>query len=286
MNTKQTKQTVQSKALSNNEPEMSVSDRRLFDLRWQRSQNDLMDPLTRIYGQHPRFADMTADLKQMLLSRWAERPADLKDLDLQRDLKPDWFQSEQMVGYVFYIDRFSGKLIKVLDHLDHLTALGANYIHFMPCLEPRPGDSDGGYSVKNYRAINPALGTMEDLEKVTSALRAKDMSVCIDLVLNHTAKEHEWAEKAKKGDKKYQDYYWMFDTDIVPKQYEQSLVEIFPANAPGNCAPCWTAPPRTTRKSCARRCWATPAGLPRSTTPTPTRSSPPTGARAAIPTRI
>ena len=237
MNTKPTKQTVQSKALSNKaapESDISPQDRRLFDLRWQRSLNDLMDPLTRIYGQHPRFAAMAADLKQMLLSRWAERPADLKDLDLQRDLNPDWFQSEQIVGYVFYIDRFSGKLIKVLDHLDHLTALGANYIHFMPCLEPRPGDSDGGYSVKNYRTINPELGTMADLEKVTTELRSRGMSTCIDLVLNHTAKEHEWAEKAKKGDKKYQDYYWMFDTDVVPKQYEETLVEIFPAHAPGS----------------------------------------------------
>lgn len=222
----------QSKALSSGV--LSQQDARLFELRLARSLADLSDPLDRIYGTHPGYKKFRADLESLLRRRWAERPADLKDLDLQRDLNPDWFLSEQMVGYVFYIDRFSGKLIKVLDHIGHLEALGVNYIHFMPCLEPRPGDSDGGYSVKDYRAINPALGTMADLEKVTAALRAKGMSVCIDLVLNHTAKEHEWAEKAKKGDKKYQNYYWMFDTDETPKEYEKSLVEIFPAHAPGN----------------------------------------------------
>jgi amylosucrase len=212
----------------------SPTDQRIFELRWRRSEADLMEPLRLIYGKHRKFDEFVNDLKALLLGHWAARPADLKDLDLQRDFNPDWFQSEQMAGYVFYIDRFSGKLIKVLDHLDHLKALGANYIHFMPCLEPRPGDSDGGYSVKNYREINPALGTMADLEKVTKALRTEGMSVCIDLVLNHTAKEHEWAEKAKKGDKKYQAYYWMFDKDTVPKQYEETLVEIFPAHAPGS----------------------------------------------------
>ena len=193
-----------------------------------------MEPLRLIYGDHPGFAGFIDDLKSLLLSRWNERPAALKDLDLQRDLSPEWFLSERMVGYVFYIDRFAGDLKGVLKHVDYLSELGANYIHFMPCLKPRPGDSDGGYSVMDYRAINPDLGTMDDLEAVTAALHGKDMSVCIDLVLNHTAKEHEWAVKARAGDAKYQDYYWMFDTDEMPKKYSETLVEVFPATAPGN----------------------------------------------------
>ena len=210
------------------------SDARIFDLRWTRSFEDLTGPLTRLYGALPGYAGFLQNLEILLKRRWAERPDELKDLDLQRDLNPDWFQSEKMAGYVFYIDRFSGTLSGVLEHEDYLESIGANYIHFMPCLEPRPGDSDGGYSVKDYRAINPSLGTMDDFETVTKALRQRGMSVCVDLVLNHTAKEHEWAERAKAGEQKYQNYYWMFDTDEVPQQYEQSLVEIFPAHAPGN----------------------------------------------------
>jgi amylosucrase len=68
----------------------------------------------------------------------------------------------------------------------------------MPCLKPRPGDSDGGYSVMDYRAINPAYGTMADFEEVAAALRQRGISLCVDLVLNHTAKEHAWARKARK----------------------------------------------------------------------------------------
>jgi amylosucrase len=104
----------------------------------------------------------------------------------------------------------------------------------MPCLKPRPGDSDGGYSVMDYRAIDPRLGTIADLEEATAALRARSISVCIDLVLNHTAKEHEWAVKASKGDPTFQAYYWMFDDRSLPDRYEETLVEVFPEHAPGN----------------------------------------------------
>jgi amylosucrase len=122
----------------------------------------------------------------------------------------------------------------VLDKLDYLQDLGITYVHLMPCLKPRPGDSDGGYSVMDYRAINPAYGTMDDFEALATALRARGMSLCVDLVLNHTAKEHAWAKKAAKGDARYQDYYLMFDDDTLPRQYERTLVEVFPDNAPGN----------------------------------------------------
>ncbi len=60
------------------------------------------------------------------------------------------------------------------------------------------------------------------------------MSVCIDLVLNHTAKEHEWAQRARNGEKRYQDYYWTFEDRSLPDAYSQTLVEVFPAHAPGN----------------------------------------------------
>ncbi len=203
----------------------------LFDLRWQRSERDLVSSLGRLYGATP---DLLPRLKSLLAKRWQERSAPLKALDLARDIDPDWFLSERNVGYVFYVDRFAQDLKGVLKHLDYLEEMGATYVHFMPCLKPRPAPNDGGYSVMDYRAIDPRLGTMKDFETVATAMRQRGMSICIDLVLNHTAKEHEWAEKAKAGEAKYQAYYWMFGTDAEPKAYEKTLVEIFPADAPGN----------------------------------------------------
>ena len=122
----------------------------------------------------------------------------------------------------------------LLEKLDYLTELGITYVHLMPCLKPRPGDSDGGYSVMDYRKINPDYGTLADFKAVSAAFRARGISLCIDLVLNHTAKEHDWAKKAAKGDPEAQAMYWMFDSPEEPQAYSETLVEVFPDNAPGN----------------------------------------------------
>lgn len=212
----------------------SSADDEVFDLRLARSAAELWPMLDALYGHRTDFADFRAALLQVLKTGWKDRPADLRHLDLRRDLEPDWFQRPDMAGYVFYIDRFNGTLAGILDKLDYLEDLGITYVHLMPCLKPRPGDSDGGYSVMDYRQVNPAFGTMADFEAVSAALRARGMSLCVDLVLNHTAKDHAWAKKAAKGDAKYQDYYLMFDSPEVPTLYEQTLVEVFPDNAPGN----------------------------------------------------
>lgn len=206
----------------------------IFDLRLARSAPDLWPMLDTLYGVRDDYADFRKALLKVLKKGWANRPDDLRRLDLIRDLEPDWFQHPRMAGYVFYIDRFAGTLTDVLEHLDYLAALGITYVHLMPCLKPRPGDSDGGYSVMDYRAINPAYGKMADFEDVSAAFRARGISLCVDLVLNHTAKEHTWAKKAAKGDPTYQDYYLMFDNPDLPEKYEQTLVEVFPDNAPGN----------------------------------------------------
>jgi amylosucrase len=153
---------------------------------------------------------------------------------MKRDLEPDWFQRPDMVGYVFYIDRFAGDLTGVLSKLDYLEEIGATYVHFMPCLKPRPGDSDGGYSVMDYRAINPAFGTMRDFQNVATALRSRGISLCVDMVLNHTAREHAWAKAARKGDREKQDYYLIFNDRTLPDEYEKSLLEIFPDTSPGS----------------------------------------------------
>lgn len=212
----------------------SISDDALFGMRYQRSRQDLWGMLDRLYGDHPGHAAFRTDLDRVLREAWRRRPADLKRLDLARDLEPDWFLRPGMSGYCFYIDRFAGDLRGVVEKLGHLQDLGIGYVHFMPCLKPRKGENDGGYSVLDYRAINPVYGDMADFEVATTACRARGISVCVDLVINHTAKEHRWAKAARRGDPKYRDFYLMFPDDTLPKQYERTLVEVFPDTAPGN----------------------------------------------------
>ena len=206
----------------------------LFELRLDRSANDLWPMLDQLYGQRDDFGTFRDALLDTLRNAWKKRPRDLKLLDLKRDLEPDWFQRSDMVGYACYTDRFAGRIPDVAEKLPYLQSLGVNYLHLMPCLKPRPRPNDGGYSVQDYRKINPELGTMRDLEALTAQMREAGMSLCVDLVLNHTAREHEWAQKALAGDPYFKDFYHFFDDDTQPRAYERTLVEIFPNDAPGN----------------------------------------------------
>ncbi len=210
------------------------SDAEAFVLRLRRQWTDLWEGLSDPYGRDPRLAANFERLVSVLASRWAERPADLRVLDRQRTFHPDWFQAPDMVGYVFYVDRFAGTIRGVEDHLDYLDELGVRYVHLMPLLRTRPGDNDGGYAVADYRAVEPALGTMTDLEQLCGRMRARGMSICIDLVLNHCAAEHDWAVRARAGEPDYEAMFWIFPNRRLPNRYEATLPEVFPDFAPGN----------------------------------------------------
>ena len=104
----------------------------------------------------------------------------------------------------------------------------------MPLLTPRPDPNDGGYAVADYRTVRSDLGDVDELRDLATVLREQGISLCIDLVLNHTAREHAWAEAARAGDAEKRDYYLVFPDRDLPDQYEQSLPEVFPDFAPGS----------------------------------------------------
>ena len=72
----------------------AVSDAELFELRWQRGLRDLTDALSRLYPD-AMAGGLPDRLRTLLETHRAERPADLRRLDLERDLDPDWFLSEK-----------------------------------------------------------------------------------------------------------------------------------------------------------------------------------------------
>ena len=165
---------------------------------------------------------------------YAQRPADLHLLDLARTSEPDWFQKPDMIGYVCYTDRFAGDLAGLADRIPYLKELGVTYLHLMPLLQPRPGPNDGGYAVQDYRRVNEQLGTMDDLVALSSELRRNGISLCTDLVCNHTAQEHQWARAAESGDPVYLDYYITYPDRTMPDRWEQTLPEVFPEFKAGN----------------------------------------------------
>lgn len=209
------------------------SDRAILTTRIEQWYPDVADGLATLYGE-PAATDSAVALLSAAAKAYTERSAALRRLDLARTLNPTWAQDPSRIGYAGYTERFAGNLRGVEKRIPYLRELGVSYLHLMPLLTPRPGDSDGGYAVADYRQVRPDLGSMDDLEHLTGELRKEGMSLVIDLVLNHVAKEHEWAERARKGEQRYRDYFFIYPDRTEPDEYEKTLPEIFPDFAPGN----------------------------------------------------
>jgi amylosucrase len=205
-----------------------------FLTRLERFFTELRDPLVALYGGDPRFPEQFGALLDAIAAATRDRDAELRRLDHEREITPDWLQREQAVGYVCYVDRFAGTLAGVRERLPYLRELGVNYLHLMPLLAARPEPNDGGYAVVDYGAVEPSLGTMDDLRALAADLRAHGMTLCVDVVLNHTAGEHAWARAAVAGDERKLAYYRTFTDRSEPDEYERTLPEVFPDIAPGS----------------------------------------------------
>jgi amylosucrase len=207
------------------------ADRTVLLARLDRYWGDLVTGLAAAY---PEPVQLAARVVRQAVDGFRARPPELRLLDLRRHVAPDWFQSPRMLGYAAYADRFAGDLRGVAERVPYLAELGVTYLHLMPLLQPRPGDSDGGYAVMDYRRVREDLGTNEDLRALATALRENGISLVLDLVLNHVAAEHEWARRARAGEERYRGYFHLFPDRTEPDAFEATLPEVFPDFAPGS----------------------------------------------------
>ena len=193
---------------------------------------DLLSGLREAYG--PDGERVAARAADVAVAAAVARPEELRLLDLRRQVQTDWFQRPGALGYAAYADRFAGTLRGVAQHVDYLAELGVTYLHLLPLLQPRPRPNDGGYAVADYRQVRADLGTVEDLEALSAELRRHGISLAIDLVLNHVAAEHEWARRARAGERRYRDYFHVYPDRTEPDRFEADLPEVFPDLAPGS----------------------------------------------------
>lgn len=84
----------------------------------------------------------------------------------------------------------------VIDRMDYIESLGVNVIYLMPVYPVGVERSAGGlgspYSVRDFKAVNPELGDLEDLRSLVEAAHQREMAVILDFVANHTAWDNAW----------------------------------------------------------------------------------------------
>jgi len=216
------------------ETSISPAKQHQFESRLSSHWNPLFRSLYQLYGAQYDFFYHVERILETAARAWAERPQLLCELDQRRINQPDWFQSEKIVGGALYVDLFSKNLGRLRKHVGYFKELGLTYLHLMPLFAVRPGDSDGGYAISNYRFVDPQLGTIDDLRALTEDLHEAGISLVLDFVFNHTSDDHYWAQMAQAGDREHRDFYYIFPDRTEPERYERTLREIFPTVRRGN----------------------------------------------------
>lgn len=211
-----------------------VDDGAIFKARLNKEFPRLFGLLHHLYGNQYDFFYHLEQILVQATMMFVHRPQELRLLDREREANPTWFQSEKMLGAVCYVDLFAGELSKMHDRIPYFKKLGITYLHLMPLFDVPETNNDGGYAISDYRTVRADIGTMQQLAGLSAELRREGISLVLDFVFNHTSDEHSWAQKALAGDKQFQDYYYIFPDRTTPDNYERTLREIFPEQAPGN----------------------------------------------------
>ena len=84
-------------------------------------------------------------------------------------------------------------LKSIESNLDRISSLGANVVWLMPVYPVGKVNSvNSPYCVRDYKAVNPEFGTLDDLKSLIKTAHAKGMKIILDWVANHTAWDHAW----------------------------------------------------------------------------------------------
>lgn len=99
-----------------------------------------------------------------------------------------------------------GDLAGLVERLPYIASLGVDGLWLGPVFQSPMRDF--GYDVADYRAIDPAFGTLADFDRLVERAHALGLKLLIDQVWSHTAAEHPWFEASRASrDNPQADWY-------------------------------------------------------------------------------
>ncbi len=99
-------------------------------------------------------------------------------------------------------------------------------------------NADWGYDVSDYRAIQPDLGTSEDLDRLIAEARSRGIRVLMDLVPNHTSDRHPWFVESRSATDAPRRSWYVWSEPQADGSAPNNWVSSFGGSA-------WTLDPRT-----------------------------------------
>jgi len=134
-------------------------------------------------------------------------------LDKNNDLPSENFQlTEKDAILITYGDQFrapnQSHLKSLADFLKQNLGHAINRVHLLPFY---PYSSDDGFSVIDYRQVDPNIGTWEDIQQLSESYE-----IMFDAVINHISRESDWFQAYLRGDSRYRHYFIEVDptTDL------------------------------------------------------------------------
>ncbi|HJR79681.1 MAG TPA: sugar phosphorylase [Anaerolineales bacterium] len=181
---------------------------------------DLLTHLTFLYGADsaPRFLDRVQGLIAEYRKRIPARPAELTERD------------SILITYGDQVQLPGEKPLQTLGAFCDRTLNGVvSGIHILPFY---PWTSDDGFSVKDYRQVDPALGDWDDISAMQPHFR-----LMFDGVINHISSQSAWFQAFLKDDPRYSDYFIVVegtpDLSKVVRPRALPLLTTFPKTPSG-----------------------------------------------------
>lgn len=188
----------------------------------------ILDKLSQIYP--PDLARSTDARIRHLLDRY--RAAS----DTDRGTSPQ--VSEQDVLLITYGDQIQADdapPLQVLDHtLQELIGGVINGVHILPFF---PYTSDDGFSVVDYKAVNPDWGGWEDVRAMSRHFR-----LMFDAVINHISQSSDWFQAFLRDESPYTGYFIVMepDVDLAAVVRPRTLPLLTPVETPSGTKHVWT----------------------------------------------
>lgn len=135
---------------------------------------------------------------------------DLVDRMISRVSHPWW---KEATIYQVYPASFKdsnddgwGDIPGLVSKIDYLHDLGVDVVWLSPMFESPQADM--GYDISDYQKVYARYGTVQDVDDLIEACHSRGMKLILDLVVNHTSKEHEWFKQSRSSrDNPKRDWY-------------------------------------------------------------------------------
>jgi sucrose phosphorylase len=153
------------------------------------------------------------EAERLLCVHYAHKTPDIIDAD-RRAIPEDRFTERDLVVITYgdLIQAPPRKPLEVLCDVANVFLGGmASTIHVLPFF---PYSSDRGFSVIDFREVDPSLGAWEDIERASTEFR-----LMFDGVVNHVSSQSDWFQEYLNGNPEYAEFFLSYDRpDAIPAE--------------------------------------------------------------------